>query len=168
MPDVADVPLTRTVSFGSSVESSIGASVNGAVPLVEPAGIVSTTSCTTVKSSPASAVPPEIESVTVAAVSRAAAFSVPVTVTVCADPVAPSDMAAGDTVSVTWFDVASSSVIVSVTGSGCTIARSFAAAPETVTCRFGWSTSLSMALILTVPVLVVAPAAMVSVVPLCA
>ena len=166
MPPVVDVPLTRTVSFGSSVVSFTGISSNVAVPSVSPATIVSTKSATAVKS-PASAVPPATETVTVASASRAAASSVPVTVTIRAFPVAPSDTLDGDTVSVTCVDVDSSSVIVSVTASGDSMARSFCAEPVTVTSRSRWSMSLSRAAIVTTPMLVVDSAAMVSVVPLC-
>ena len=168
MPAVAVTPLTRTVSFGSSVVSLIGISSKVAVPAVEPAGTVSVRGATAVKSPPATAVPPVIESVTFASASRAAASSVPVTVTVRADVlVAPSDMVAGDTVSVTSVDVSSLSVISSGAISGCSTPRPFTAAPLIPSCRFAWSIWLSLAVIVTEPALVVASAAMVSVVPVC-
>ena len=53
----------------------------------------------------------------------------------------------------------SSSVMVSVTADGSRISRSLAAEPDTVTLLVGWSVALSTAVIVTVPVLEVAPAA---------
>ena len=61
---------------------------------------------------------------------------------------------------------ASSSVMVSVRAIGCCTPWSLTAVPETVACRFGASVSLSTAATVTVPLLVVAPAAMVRVLAL--
>ena len=61
---------------------------------------------------------------------------------------------------------ASSSVIVSVWPGGADTPLPPVAEPETVTVLSGASTMLSTAVTVTVPVLVVAPAAIVSVVPL--
>ena len=58
---------------------------------------------------------------------------------------------------------ASSSVMVSARATGCCTLWSLTAAPETVACLFGASVSSSTAATVTVPLLVVAPAAMVSV-----
>ena len=63
--------------------------------------------------------------------------------------------------------VSSSSVIVSVWSEGAAAPLPPATVAETVTSLSGASTSLSTAVIVTVPVLVVAPAAMVRVVPAC-
>ena len=99
---------------------------------------------------------------------RAPASSFAVTVTVrSASSVAPSETLVGESVSVTFVDVASSSVIVSVCGSGCVTPWPFAARPVTVTGRLPSSVALSFAVTVTVPVLTVSSAAMVStVVPL--
>ena len=58
---------------------------------------------------------------------------------------------------------ASSSVMVSVRAIGSCTLWALAAVPETVTCLFGASVSSSTAATVTVPLLVVAPAAMVRV-----
>ena len=63
--------------------------------------------------------------------------------------------------------VSSSSAMVRVWSEGAATPLPPAAVAETVTCLSGASTSLSTAVMVTVPVLVVAPAAMVSVVPAC-
>ena len=63
--------------------------------------------------------------------------------------------------------VSSSSVMVRVWSDGAATSLPPATVAETVTCLSGASTSLSTAVMVTVPVLVVEPAAMVSVVPAC-
>ena len=77
-PDVV-VALTVTVSSASSTASSTGSSVKVPVPLASPAAIVTVTSSTAVKSSPAVAVPPATDTVTAVAVPSVAPSSVAVT-----------------------------------------------------------------------------------------
>ena len=163
-PDTA--PVTVTVSSGSSVVSGSGIRLNSADPTVLLASIVSAKSVTSAKSIPAVAVFPATEIVTSVASSRAEPFSVAVTVTVRALPVAPSDTKSGETVSVSPVDATSSSVMASVRFEGAVTARAFAAVAETVTFLSPSATVLLVAAIVTVPVLAVAPAAMVSVEPL--
>ena len=135
-PDAVVVPLTRTVSSGSSVSSSTGARSKVAAALIVSAGIVTVRSGTSEKSVPATAVTPATVTVTAVASGRAASFSVAVTVTVRAGPVASSATVSGETDSVTVVDAVSSSAIVSVCAWGCTISRSLAAVPETVALLF--------------------------------
>ena len=165
-PDTAVVPVTFTVSSGSSVVSLFGIRSKVALPLVLPPVMVTVKSSTAVKSPSSVAVSASTETVTTASEASAEPFSVAVTVTVRALPVASSATVAGDTVSVTWFDAPSSSVMVSVWFEGAVTARSLVAVPETDTLLFPPATLLSLAVIVTVPVLVVNPAAMVSVEPL--
>ena len=121
-------------------------------------------SLTATKSVTAVAVFPATETVTGTVVARAAPFSIAVTVTVRAAPVAPSETLDGDTDNSTVVESASSSLIASVCAVGCTIPRPFDAEPLTVTLLAAVSSnSLSTPVIVTVPVLVVASAAMVSV-----
>ena len=163
-PDTA--PVTFTVSSGSSVVSLFGIRSKVAEPLVLPPVMVTVKSLTAVKSSSSVAVSASTETVTTASEASAEPFSVAVTVTVRALTAAFSATVAGDTVSVTWFDAPSSSVMVSVLFEGAVTARSFAAVADTVTLLFPPATLLSLAVIVTVPVLAVDPAAMVSVEPL--
>ena len=157
-------PLTVSVSSGSSISSFSGASVKVPVWLVAPEAIVIVKSLTATKSVTAVAVFPATETVTGTVVARAAPFSIAVTVTVRAAPVAPSETLDGDTDNSTVVESASSSLIASVCAVGCTIPRPFDAEPLTVTLLAAVSSnSLSTPVIVTVPVLVVASAAMVSV-----
>ena len=99
---------------------------------------------------------------TVSAV-RAAPLSSAVTVTLCALPLAPSEIASGDSDSNTAVEGCSSSVIVSVRASGCvTPGPVVSAVPDTSTALSAAAISLLTAAIVTVPVLVVCPAAIVS------
>ena len=102
------------------------------------------------------------ETVTGVASVRGSPSSSAVTVTVWAAPVACSRTRVGETVSVTFVDADSSSTIVSVLDEGCVIPSVFAAIPDTVTFRLSSSSALLTAEIVTVPVLVVASAAIVS------
>ena len=135
-PGTVVVPRTSTASSGSSMLSSTGASVNVPVWLVIPTGIVIVNSLTAAKSVPTSAVSPSTRTLTAVASGRAAASSAAVTVTRCAFPVAPSDTVSGETDSVTVIDSVSSSSIVRVCATGCSIAMVLAAVPCTVTCLF--------------------------------
>ena len=76
------------------------------------------------------------------------------------EPLLPSDTLGEEMESV---GAGSSSVIVSVRSAGCFTPSLFDAAPDTVTLLSGSSRASSAAVIVTVPVLVVLPAAMVSV-----
>ena len=82
-PPVPDVPLTRTVSSGSSMGSWRGTSSKVPVPLLDPAAMVTVKFDTAEKSVPDTAVPDDTETDTSASSGRAAASSVAVTVTVC-------------------------------------------------------------------------------------
>ena len=156
-----DRPVTRTVSSGSSVESSTGASVKSAVPLFCPASIVRVKLSTAAKSERA-AVPAPTASTTSVGSGRAAPSSSAVTVTVRD---APSWISGGDTDSVTALDGESLSVIRSVRSTGSPTPKALSVVAVTATRLFGAATSLSMAVIVTVPVLSVAPMGIVSVVP---
>ena len=112
--------------------------------------------------------------------SEAAAASAPLRRVVAhftdtAFPVAPARVTVNETASPSdasasateKLGVASSSVMVSVTASGFAAPLPPVAVPDTVTVAFGASRSLSTAVSVTVPVLAVAPAAIVRVVPVC-
>ena len=86
-----------------------------------PAGIVSVKPGTGVKSSPSVAVPPATVIVTAVAPARVPLFSVPVTVTACPALPAPSETAAGESVSNTSVDSVSSSVTVTATDDALTL-----------------------------------------------
>ena len=104
-----------TVSV-SSLSSTLSSSVvSSKVAVTEVAGEASSAvkSCTTVKSSPAVAVPPDTVIVTSMSSGRAAASSVAVTVTIRAAPAAPSGIETGSTLSVRVVEVASSLVAAS-------------------------------------------------------
>ena len=105
-------PVKRSVSSGSSIESSTGTRSNVASPLVSFAGMVRAKLLTGSKSSPCRAVTPATESVTSVSSVRVAAFNAAVTVTVRAAPTASSATASGAAVRVTVDDAASSSAIV--------------------------------------------------------
>ena len=108
------VPVTATVSLPSTIASSVGSSEKVAVPLFEPATMVSVKSVTAAKSVPEVAVPLPTETVTaVAAVSATPPSRVPVTVMVAASD-AFSATSVGATARVTLVGAASSSVMVPV------------------------------------------------------
>ena len=111
---------------------------------------------------PATAVSPDTETVTCVVRGRGSPSSSAVTVTVRAAPVASSGTLVGETVSVTVVDADSSSTIVSVGDDGCVTPSAFSATPDTVTCLLSSSASLLTAVIVTVPVLAVCSAAIVS------
>ena len=90
-------------------------------------------------------------------------MSAAVTVTVL---IAPSATVSGDTVSMTIVDAKSFSVIARIAGAGSVIAKAFSARPDTVTLLAGAWTLLSAAMTVTVPVLAVCSASMVSTDPL--
>ena len=160
-PDV--VPVTRTVSSGSSVWSSTVSSENIAVPLFCWAGMVSVKPFTGAKSVAAAVPGATVMAISVSTV-RAAPSSSAITVTVRE---APSWTSEGDTERVTVVDGNSLSVMVSVRSGGSSTPRSFSVVADTVTRLLGASTSLSTASIVTDPVLSVAPMGIVSVVPIC-
>ena len=161
-PD-AVVPVTTTVASASLTVSSRGISSNTASPLVAPDTMVIVKSVTVEKSVPSSAVPPATETVTRTSSVRAPSSKAARTVTRRAGPVAFSATRSGDAVRVTTVEGSSSSVIVKVTGPGWSTAWAFLAVPDTVTSLSGASTTLSSDATVTVPVLTVFPAAMVSV-----
>ena len=156
--EFAAEPDTVTLSSGSSVASPVAVIVTVPVLLVRPAAMVRVFSALSAKS-PAPAVVPAAETVIVVSALEAR-FSEAVTVEELAAPLSVTEVRERASVAVGF---ASSSVIVRVTAAGAVTPCEFAAAPDTVTLRFGSSVSSSTAVIVTVPVLLVAPAAMVSV-----
>ena len=156
--EFAAEPDTVTLSSGSSVASPVAVIVTVPVLLVRPAAMVRVFSALSAKS-PAPAVVPAAETVIVVSALEAR-FSEAVTVEELAAPLSATEVRESASVAVGF---ASSSVIVRVTAAGAVTPCEFAAAPDTVTLWFGSSVSSSVAVIVTVPVLLVAPAAMVSV-----
>ena len=132
-----------------------------AVPLGAPAAIVSVKLGTATKSA-SWAVPGATESVSTVAAARAAPSTVAVTVIALSPSASPT--ALGFTLSVAPMGAASSSSIVSVWAAGADTPPPDAVA-DTVTDLSGAWTRLSTAVIVTAPVLLVDPAAIVSVVP---
>ena len=160
------MPLTSTVSSNSSIASSDGTSTKVPVALVSPVGIVTVNPATWVKSVPSSAVSPVTVTATAVSVRRAEPSRVAVTVTVRAAPAASSATLAGETVRVTVVDSDSSSVIVSLRAAGRVTSSEFDALADTCTRLSAAVSSLLTPVIVTVPVLITAPATIVSVVPL--
>ena len=150
---VAD-PDTVTVLFGASTLLLTAVIVTVPVLAVEPAAIVSLLFVDTVKSLLVAGLTALVETVTVTA-ALAAVDSV--AVTVLTPPL--SEIEDGVSTSVTIG--ASSSVMVSVLLEGFATPFPPLDAPETVTVLFAVSTELSTAVIVTVPVLEVLPAAIV-------
>ena len=153
-------PDTVTLLSASSRVLSTAVTVTVPLLLVAPAAMVSVALLLSLKSPFAVFAPAAAETVTVVcwldARSRLA-------VTV-AELVAPlSAIELRDSARVT-VGVASSSVIVSVTDEGCVIPCELVAEPDTVTLLSASSVELSTAVTVTEPVLLVLPAAMVSVV----
>ena len=153
-------PETVTVLSGASTALSTAVNVTAPVLVVAPAAIVSVVPLCV--KSPATAGETGVADTVTVTDSLDAALSVAVTVltppfSLIEDGVS-TRLTAGPT---------SSSVIVSVCGDGSDTPFPPEADPETVTVLSGASTALSTAVNVTVPVLVVAPAAIVSVVPLC-
>ena len=115
------VPLTVTVSSGSSMSSSIGVRVKGAVPLCLFAAIVRGKSCTAAKSVSDSAVPDVTETVTSVGSGSTARFNVAVTLTVLP---ASSLTSVGLTLNLAPVDGISSSVTVTATSAADTLLAS--------------------------------------------
>ena len=151
--------FTVTVASAASMALSTGVRVSTAVALRRPVGIVRVASA-------ASTVPVTAFTLSVTTVSAdsGAPSSMPVTVRRFAPPF--SDTLSGVTVSVTIVEGRSSSVIVSVCGGGCMIPWAFSAAPDTSTRLLGAVNSLFTPESVTLPVLTVWPAGIVSRVPL--
>ena len=153
-------PDTVTLLSASSVELSTAVTVTDPVLLVLPAAMVSVVLLLSEKSPAAAFAPGAAETVMVVAADEGRSR---LAVTV-AELVAPlSAIEVRDSASVT-VGAASSSVIVSVTAAGCVIPWLLVAEPDTVTLLLASSRVLSTAVTVTVPLLLVLPAAMVSVV----
>ena len=154
----AAAPFTCTVLSAASTSLSTAATVTVPVLAVAPAAMVSTALLLSVKSEAWAGASGTTETVTL--VSAPDGWS-SVAVTVDTPPSSPIEALDSDSVTV---GAASSSCpsSVSVTSAGPAIPRLFAAAPFTCTVLSAASTSLSTAVTVTVPVLAVAPAAMVS------
>ena len=151
------VPETVTVSSASCVASSTAVTVTVPELVVYPAAIVNSSALDNAKS-PAAAVAPVAETVTVTA-SLDAPESVAVTVAAFDAPL--SSIVAGDSASAA-VGSASSSSIVNVTLDGDAIPLPPVNVAETVTDLSGASVASFLAVTVTVPVLVVEPAAIVS------
>ena len=151
-------PLTRTVLFGASTSLFHAAITTVPVLVVSPAAIVSVVPVC-VKSPDTAGDSAEAVTITVTS-SLDLRFSV--AVTVLEPPF--SEISSGARTRVT-VGVASLSVIVSVWFAGADTPLPPDTEPLTVTVLSGACTSLSRAVIVTVPVLVVEPAPIVSVVP---
>ena len=154
----AAVAETVTDLSGASVALSTAVTVTAPVLVVAPAAMVSVVAVLSVKSVPD---PGEADTVSVTA-SLDAPDSVAVTVLDPGFVPSCSSIVAGDRTSVTSGN-ASSSVMVSVTSDGADTPLPPAAVAETVTDLSGASVVSFIAVIVTVPALVVSPAAMVNV-----
>ena len=149
-------PETVTDLSGASTSLSFAVIVTVPVPVVAPAAMVNVFALDSMKSVPAVPAPGDADTVIVVA-ALDARFRVAVTV----DTPPFSGINAGFSESVA-FGAASSSVIVSVTSEGCTTPWELDAEPDTVTILSGESVVSLTAVTVTVPALVVAPAAIVS------
>ena len=158
------VPETVTVLFAASVLLSTAVTVTVPVLTVAPAAMVSVLFALRPKSPDTAGLTAAAATVTVV-VALDGWFNVAVTVLTCWSPNVPvssdSRIEVGESASVT-VGAASSSRMVSVTSSGAVMPTAFAAVAVTDTSLFGASVLLSTAVIVTGPVLAVAPAAMVS------
>ena len=154
----AAVPDTVTDLLGESTSFPFAVTVTVPVLAVEPAAMVRVFAVLRSKSAATAPVPAAAATVTVTA-----SLDLPESVAVTVEPPPVSEIEVGDSTSDT-VGRASSSVSVSVTFGGFATPLPPAAVPETVTSLFGESTSLPFAVTVTVPALVVEPAAMVSVV----
>ena len=156
-------PDTRTVLSAASTALSTPVMVTRPVLAVLPAAIVSVLSLDRVKSSAAAGATGAADTVIVVSESDAS-FSVAVTL----ETPPFSEMEVGDRRNVTagTVDVPSSSVMVSETSAGPVTPEGLAAAPDTRTVLSASSTALSTPVMATRPVLVVLPAAIVSVLSL--
>ena len=150
------VPETVTDLSGESTEFPFAVTVTVPVLVVSPDAIVNVSALDNVKSAATAPVPAAAPTVTVTAALDVLSS---VAVTVDTPPLSETDV--DDSPSVT-VGGPSSSRIVSVTLDGAAMLLPPEASPETVTDLSGASSSLSSAVIVTVPVLVVAPDAIVS------
>ena len=152
--------MAETVTCLSGASTSLSTAVIVTVPvlLIEPAAMVSVVFALRLKSSATAGSTGAADTVSVTA-SLETPLSVAVTVVEPSFSPIDEVPSTSDTVG-----VSSSSVIVRVSSVGFATPLPPAAVAETVTCFSGASTSLSTAVIVTVPVLAVSPAAMVSVV----
>ena len=153
------VPDTVTLLFGASTPLSSAVIVTVPVLVFAPAAIVSISFVLRLKSSETAGDTADADTVIVVSALEGRSS---VAVTVLAFPAPLSSIVPGVSASVT-VGAGSSSVIESVTSSGFTMPWVFVAAPRTVTLLSGESTSLSAAVIVTVPVLDIEPATIVSV-----
>ena len=153
------VPETVTDLFGESTEFPTAVIVTVPVLVASPDAIVNVSALDNVKSPETAPAPAAAETVTVTA-----ALDVPESVAVTVDTPLLSETDDGDSTRVT-VGGPSSSRIVNVTLDGSATLLPPETVPETVTDLFGSSLLLSTAVIVTAPVLVVSPDAIVSVVP---
>ena len=156
-PPPAAVPDTVTVLSAEFTALSLAVIVTTPVLVVSPAAMVSVLAGLSVKSPTAAPAPGAAETDTITA---ALAGPLSVAVTAAAPPFSIID---AGVITRAAVGAASSSPIVSVTPGGFATPLPPAAAPDTVTRLSGATTGLSAAVTVTTPVLVVAPAAMVSV-----
>ena len=150
------VPETVTDLFGESTTFPFAVTVTVPVLVVSPDAIVNLSALDNVKSPETAPAPAAAPTVTVTA-----ALAPPESVAVTVDTPPLSETDDGDSTSVTVGGPSSSS-IVNVTLDGAATLLPPETVPETVTDLFGSSSLLSTAVIVTVPVLVVAPDAIVS------
>ena len=149
--------IDTSLSLGASSSSFTAATVTAPVLAIAPAAMVSTAFALRLKSEAAVCIPADAVTVRVVAALDACES---VAVTVASPPF--SEIDDEDRTSVTE-GAASSSRIVSVTLAGAATPLFPLTVADTVTCLSGASVELLTAVTVTVPVLVVAPAAMVSV-----
>ena len=155
------VPETVTLLSGACSSSSFAETVTVPVLVVTPGAMVSTVSPLSVKSPLTAFAPAAADTVIRTAVLAA---RLRLAVTVATPPFSAID--AGSSVNAA-SGTASSSLMVSVASDGSVIPWALDAEPDTVTDLVAACTLLSTAVIVTVPVLVVDPAATVSSVPVC-
>ena len=147
-PPLAE-PDTVTLLFGSSLSLFTAVIVTVPLLVVDPAAIVSVVVLDSVKSDATAFVLAVADTVIVVA-----ALDVPFNFAVTVVTPPSSEIDAGDKIRDT-VGVPSSSVIVSVSSEGADTPRPPLAEPDTVTLLFGSSLLLSLAVIVTVPLLVV-------------
>ena len=155
-PPPAAVPETVTCLSAESVVFGFAVTVTVPVLAVEPAAMVSVFAVLSVKSA-ASA--PDDDTAAADTVIVVASLETPESVAVTVETPFASPTDAGESVS-RVVGAASSSTRVSVRLAGAATPLPPDAVPETVTCLSGEPTALSLAVIVTVPVLAVEPAAM--------
>ena len=150
------VPETVTDLFGESTVFPFAVTVTIPVLVVSPDAIVNSSALDNVKSSATAPAPAAASTVTVTA-----SLEAPESVAVTVDTPPLSETDDGDSTSATVGN-ASSSLSVNVTSEGAVTPLPPETVPETVTDLSGESTEFPCAVIVTVPVLVVSPAAIVS------